>query len=50
MAAVTQLIYLAPNVLILWFYFILRLSLRVLFSEGKLFIRAVVEGNNDTHA
>lgn len=35
MVAATQLIYFAPNVLILRFYFILRLSLRVLFSKGN---------------
>lgn len=38
------------HVLTLWFGFILRLSLKVLCSEGELFVHAVVEGSNETCA
>lgn len=42
-AAVGQPQHVALHVLILWFGFILRLSLRVLCSEGELFIHVVVK-------
>lgn len=43
-AAAGQPQHVALHVLILWFGFILRLSLRVLCSEGELFIHVVVKG------
>ena len=49
-AAVGQPQHVALRVLILWFGFILRLSLRILCSEGELFIHAVVKGSNKTCA